>query len=127
MQQAQLSFDLPPAPAAAPAPAPVPKRPILPPQLLVRWTPFWPDFFNTVSDFLVRRDGTTFSGDTEERDIKDDVETVEFGRVFGGGVQFGRMHVDGRYDWGISDFDTDKSDESSVNHRVWMVLAGYRF
>lgn len=57
MQQAQLSFDLPPASAAAPALAPVPKRPIPPPQLLVRWTPFWPDFFNTVSDFLLRRDG----------------------------------------------------------------------
>ena len=55
MQQAQLSFD-PPPPAAAPKPAPVPKRPISPPQLLVRWTPFWPDFFNTVSDFLLRRD-----------------------------------------------------------------------
>ena len=57
MQQAQLSFDLPPAPAAAPKPASSVKRPIPPPHLLVRWTPFWPDFFNTVSDFLLRRDG----------------------------------------------------------------------
>ncbi len=56
MQQAQLSFDLPPASAAAPALAPVPKRTIPPPKLLVGWTPFWPDFFNTVSDFLLRRD-----------------------------------------------------------------------
>ncbi|HWK31956.1 MAG TPA: hypothetical protein VNR20_07690, partial [Terriglobales bacterium] len=32
------------------------KRSIPPPHLLVRWTPFWPDFFNTVSDFLLRRD-----------------------------------------------------------------------
>jgi TonB family protein len=57
MQQAQLSFDLPPAPAAAPKPASAPKRLIPPPHLLVRWTPFWPDFINTVSDFLLRRDG----------------------------------------------------------------------
>src|SRR3569832_2163590 len=57
MQQAQLSFDLPPAPAAAPKPASAPKRQIPPPHLLVRWTPFWPDFINTVSDFLLRRDG----------------------------------------------------------------------
>jgi len=57
MQQAQLSFDLPPATAAAPAPAPVRKRPIPPPKLLVSWTPFWPDFINTVRDFLLRRDG----------------------------------------------------------------------
>jgi TonB family protein len=57
MQQAQLSFDLPPASAAAPALAPVRKRTIPPPKLLVPWTPFWPDFFNTVSDFLLRRDG----------------------------------------------------------------------
>src|SRR4030095_16063126 len=57
MQQAQLSFDLPPATAAAPAPAPARKRPLPPPQLLIKWTPFWPDFFNTVTDFLLRRDG----------------------------------------------------------------------
>jgi TonB family protein len=58
MSQAQLSLDLPPpASAAAPAPAPVRKRPIAPPQLLVKWTPFWPDFLNTVTDFVLRRDG----------------------------------------------------------------------
>jgi TonB family protein len=57
MQQAQLSFDLPPVPAAAPEPAPVRRRPIAPPKLLVAWTPFWPDFVNTVADFLLRRDG----------------------------------------------------------------------
>jgi TonB family protein len=57
MQQAQLSFDLAPATAAAPAPAPARKRPLHPPQLLIKWTPFWPDFFNTVTDFLLRRDG----------------------------------------------------------------------
>jgi TonB family protein len=57
MQQAQLSFDLPPVTAAPPEPAPVRKRPVPPPKLLIRWTPFWPDFINTVRDFVLRRDG----------------------------------------------------------------------
>jgi outer membrane protein with beta-barrel domain len=70
---------------------------------------------------------TTLGGEEEEEDVKDDVEPAEFGVVFGAGMEFGRVHVDGRYDWGITDVESDNSGDASVKHRVWMILAGYRF
>jgi outer membrane protein with beta-barrel domain len=81
----------------------------------------------SVSFRLRARLKTTFSGEENEQDIKDDIEPVEFGVVFGGGMGFGRIHIDGRYDWGITDVESDSSDDASVKHRVWMVLTGYRF
>lgn len=54
MQQAQLSFDPEPLVAAAPAPV-VPLR-VTPPQLLVKWTPFWPNFLENVTNFARGRD-----------------------------------------------------------------------
>lgn len=56
MQQAQLSFEPPPATLAElPAPARIITA-VRPPRLLASWTPFWPQFFRNVVDFVCRRD-----------------------------------------------------------------------
>ncbi len=66
-------------------------------------------------------------GDGEEEDLDDDVERFDLGLVAGAGVEFGRLIIDGRYTWGLSDIDKDKSDDVKVKNRVFSVMAGIRF
>lgn len=54
MQQAQLSFE--PEPVRPAPQAAAPPRQVKPPKLLIAWTPFWPDFFQSTRDFLLGRD-----------------------------------------------------------------------
>lgn len=77
---------------------------------------------------LVRaRTRTDFGSSTEELDIKDDVETLDFGVVVGGGVEFGSIVVDGRYTHGFSDIDKDTSDAVKMNNRALSLTVGIKF
>ena len=76
---------------------------------------------------LRARATTEFSGGTEEIDIDDDVEEMEFGVAAGGGVELGRWMFDGRYTFGLSDIDADPSDAATFRNRVISVTAGFRF
>lgn len=73
---------------------------------------------------------TEVSVDGEEdfsEDIDEEIERVDLGLVVGAGVEFGRLVVDGRYTWGLSDLDADKSDDIKIRNRVFTVMAGFRF
>jgi len=61
--------------------------------------------------------------DFDEEDIKDDVESVEFSLVFGGGVRFGNASVEARYDLGLNDLD--KQDLVEGKTRTFSILFGY--
>jgi hypothetical protein len=76
--------------------------------------------------FRVRaRMRTPFNGSVEERDVADQVEEVDFGIAAGGGVEIGRLVVDGRYTFGLTDVDTDTT--SKTRNRAIAVTAGFRF
>lgn len=61
--------------------------------------------------------------DFDEEDIKDDVESVEFSLVFGGGVRFGNASVEARYDMGLNDLD--KQDLVEGKTRTFSILFGF--
>lgn len=61
-----------------------------------------------------------------EDDIKDEVETVEFSGIFGGGVQFGRGTVEYRYDHGFNNLDKSDTD-STAKSRTHSILFGIKF
>ena len=78
--------------------------------------------------FLLQAKGRTrFGGSTEDIDIKDSVETFDFGVAMGGGVELGRLIIDGRYTLGLSDSDKDKTDTSKSKNRVISATLGFRF
>lgn len=58
-----------------------------------------------------------------EVDSGDDVETVEFSLVFGGGVKFGNASIEARYDLGLNDMSADESEESKT--RTFSILFGF--
>lgn len=70
---------------------------------------------------------TKFSGSTDEIDIGDEIERVDFGAAIGGGVEIGSLVIDGRYTHGLKDIDKDKSDDVKVTNRAVTITAGYRF
>lgn len=69
----------------------------------------------------------TFEGETEDEDIDDDVEAVDFGLVVGAGLDFGRFTVDGRYAWGLRNVLSVEPEEMEIKNRVFSIMAGVRF
>ncbi|MEX1128969.1 MAG: porin family protein [Vicinamibacterales bacterium] len=76
---------------------------------------------------LRARNRIAFGGSTEEFDLEDDVESFDMGIVGGVGLEAGRWVVDARYTHGLSDLDTDSSDDVRMRNRVFSVSAGIRF
>lgn len=76
---------------------------------------------------LRARTRTKFARATEEIDIGDQVERVDFGMAVGGGAEFGSLVVDGRYTHGLKDIDKDKSDSVKVTNRAVSITLGFRF
>jgi hypothetical protein len=70
---------------------------------------------------------TKFGDATEEIDIADQVERLDFGVAAGGGVEFGSLVVDGRYTHGLKDIDKDKSDGVKITNRAVSLTVGFRF
>ena len=69
-----------------------------------------------------------FDGEEEESmDIDDEIEGFDIGFVAGAGLEFGRFVLDGRYTWGLTDIDKDKTDEVKIKNRVFSIMAGIRF
>ena len=54
----------------------------------------------------------------------DDISAVDVAIAFGGGVNVGKISVEGRYNLGLKDLDT--TDESAKS-RGFMILAGFAF
>ena len=76
---------------------------------------------------LRARTRTEFSGATEELDIAEDVERLDFGVSAGGGVEWRSFVFDARYSHGVKDLDADRSDEIKVTNRAITLTAGFRF
>jgi Outer membrane protein beta-barrel domain len=78
--------------------------------------------------FKVRSRATATFGDTTiDLDADEDIESFEFGVVAGGGVDFGKWSIDGRYSWGLSNLNKDDEDDVKLRSRAFSVLAGIRF
>jgi len=69
----------------------------------------------------------TFQGETQSRDVTDEVESFDVGLVGGGGVEFGRAHVEARYTHGLRRINKDHNDPNdNVQNRVFSVAFGFR-
>ena len=78
--------------------------------------------------FRVRSRATATFGDTTvDLDADEDIESVEFGIVAGGGVDFGKWSIDGRYSLGLSNLNKDDEDPVKLKSRAFSILAGVRF
>jgi hypothetical protein len=66
-----------------------------------------------------------FEFDGEEEDFKDEIESVNFSAVIGGGVQIGQATVEARYDFGLRNLEKENPDELDVKTRTFMVLVGF--
>ena len=67
-----------------------------------------------------------FGGSSSEVDIGDFVEDFDFGLAAGGGMEFGRYTVEGRYTFGLSNINAE-GDVEKIKNRVISVLGGVRF
>jgi hypothetical protein len=81
----------------------------------------------TVAVRLRARSRTKFGSATEEIDISDELERLDFGVAAGGGIGRGRLVVEGRYTLGLKDIDKDRSDTVTVTNRTISVTVGLRF
>jgi hypothetical protein len=73
---------------------------------------------------LKARSFADFGGSTIVDDVSDDVESVEWSLVAGGGKEFKRFFVEGRYVHGMKNIDKLGSDAKT---RTIAALAGLRF
>jgi Outer membrane protein beta-barrel domain len=74
------------------------------------------------------KSSASFSGgSTVEDDVSDQVARTDLAIVGGAAYHRGRLVVDGRYSWGFSDIDQDKSDDVKIRNRGISFLAGWRF
>ena len=78
--------------------------------------------FGFVTKARAKFEGLGFS---EDEDIKDDVESVEYSGIIGGGIQFGRGIIEYRYDHGFRDMD--KETDATAKTRTHSVLFGFSF
>ena len=76
---------------------------------------------------LRARTRADFGGAIEEIDIKEDVETLDWSVIAGGGAEFGSIVVDARYIHGLGDIDADTSDEQRIRNRAVSLTVGFRF
>lgn len=70
---------------------------------------------------------TEFSGATEELDLGEDLERRDFGVAIAGGVESGRLVIDGRYTFGLSNIDAAATDGREAKNRTLSITAGLRF
>jgi hypothetical protein len=76
---------------------------------------------------LRARSSGTFEGETSNEDISDDVEGTDVGLTAGAGVDIGRLTIDGRHTWGLSNINKDDSDELKIKNRAFAIMVGVRF
>jgi Outer membrane protein beta-barrel domain len=89
-------------------------------------TAFHALFGPTFGFLLKARELRTESGITEDRDLSEVTESVEFGLTGGAGVDIGRLRIDGRFTWGLTHLNIDTSGNTSIKSRMFTVLAGVR-
>lgn len=69
-----------------------------------------------------------FDDEELKTDISDEVAGLDFGLVFGAGVEFGKFVIDGRYTHGLTNLNKSEiEDDLEVKSRVFSIMAGFRF
>ena len=81
----------------------------------------------SVGLLLRARTRADFGGSTEEIDIKDELENVDFGLVVAGGIEFGAIVVDGRYTHGLTNIDQASRGVDEIKNRAVSVTVGIKF
>jgi hypothetical protein len=76
---------------------------------------------------LRARSRASFGGDTLEQDVSEQVKRTDLAIVGGLAYHRGRVVVDGRYSWGISDIDRDTDDDLEIRTRGMTFLIGWKF
>ena len=75
--------------------------------------------------------GFLLSCDSGGTDCKDEAKSVDFGLVFGGGLEFAlenlSLYFDGRYNLGLTNLDDSGEEDFSAKNRVWQFMAGVGF
>ena len=69
----------------------------------------------------------TVDGVTETRDFSDQIKRVDAGVSFGAGATLGRLLVEGRWTEGLRDAESRDQFDTAVRHRMFALLAGFRF
>lgn len=70
---------------------------------------------------------STFDGEESSEDLDDEIEGFDLGLVVGAGVEIGRVVVDGRYTWGLTNINAEASDAGTIKNRAFAVMVGFRF
>jgi hypothetical protein len=68
-----------------------------------------------------------FEGQTEEDDLDDEVKGFDFPLVFGGGVQFGSIAIEARYNLGLPNINEESDEDGTIKTRQFAILASFSF
>ena len=82
-----------------------------------------PAFAFKVTDDSVSK----FNGVEVPDDESTEFNTTDVGIVIGGAVQFGKVFVDVRYNWGLMNVIKDPDGNESAKNRVFGIMVGYQF
>jgi Outer membrane protein beta-barrel domain len=63
----------------------------------------------------------------DDPDDQSETKGSDFGFVVGGAVEFGKVFVDFRYNWGLININDDPNDEDEVKTRTFGFMVGFRF
>jgi hypothetical protein len=81
----------------------------------------------SIGVLLRARSSASFGGTSFEENVKDQVKSTDFGLVGGLAYHRGRLVVDGRYSWGLTDIDKETGDGVEIRTRGISFLAGWTF
>jgi len=71
---------------------------------------------------------TSFFGQSGEQDVSEDVESLEFALVIGGGIELGPLLLEARWSEGLTNLAADSTSEGPViKSRTYLFLVGFRF
>jgi hypothetical protein len=68
-----------------------------------------------------------FGSEDIKTDISDDIETIDAGIAAGAAYESGRMSIEGRYTFGLTDIGKVPDESGKTKHRVIGILVGVRF
>lgn len=74
---------------------------------------------------LSAKQKTEYAGQTDTEDLSDDMEDTEFGLIFGGGLDIGKITFDIRYSLGLTTISVYEGEE--IKNSVISVKVGFTF
>lgn len=94
--------------------------------VLLKLSPSLPGDFVRPIFFAGPSAGILLGAKTDDTDVKDLMKTADFGLTIGGGVEFGKLSLDARYNLGLSDISKASSEVSNaIKNRAITVMLGY--